>query len=94
MKPNMESLLFVIGFVFILILINHNANADVFSGQTNIFTDTDLIIVDSESPPLITYDESGDIKIDVVPSANQPTFIYGANELTIIQQTPLGIISY
>ena len=57
-----------------------------------------LTIIQSENPPAVTYKVNPDTnqretEISVTPQQGEKVFIYG-DELTIIENTSLGIISY
>jgi hypothetical protein len=98
MKPNNESLLFITGIVFILILINHNLNACPLSHATSnkdfVLDDNNLVIIDNAKSIDLTYDSLGQADIKIEPADRGKTFVYGEDQLTIIESTPLGVVSY
>jgi len=67
--------------------------------QTSVWGDDgSLTIIQSENPPTVTYKVNPDTnqretEISVTPQQGEKVFIYG-DELTIIENTSLGIISY
>ena len=67
--------------------------------QTSVWgADGSLTIIQSENPPTVTYKVNPDTnqretEISVTPESGERAFIYG-DELTIIQDTDMGIIQY
>ena len=92
----LSNVLAVVGVVVILLglVVNYS-----WAEQTNVWGDDgSLTIIQSENPPSVTYKVNPDTnhretEISVTPQQGEKVFIYG-DELTIIQDTPLGIISY
>lgn len=83
----MYKYLFILGFIYIALLQNP------IKAEEFVWDDDGLIVIDSSEPVDITYSADGDVDIKVSPSS-EPTFIYGHDELTVIQETDFGIISY
>jgi len=76
----------------LLLFISTSAAAD----QTNVWGDDgSLTIIQSESKPdvQLIVGEDSNTEIAVTPKEGETVFVYG-DELTIIQDTPLGIIQY
>lgn len=55
--------------------------------------DGQFTIVDNAQEVRVIVDQNGSQGLEIVPSNTGKTFVYG-NELTVIETTPLGIISY
>lgn len=91
-----SNVLVVVGVVVILLglVVNYS-----WAEQTNVWGDDgSLTIIQSENPPAVTYKVNPDTnqretEISVTPQQGEKVFIYG-DELTIIENTSLGIISY
>ena len=52
-----------------------------------------LTIVDNAQEVRVIVDQNGSQGLEITPSTEGKTFVYG-DKLTIIETTPLGIISY
>jgi len=52
-----------------------------------------LTIVDNAQEVRVIVDQNGSQGLEITPSTEGQTFVYG-DELTVIETTPLGIISY
>ena len=52
-----------------------------------------LTIVDNAQEVRVIVDQNGSQGLEITPSNTGQTFVYG-DELTVIESTPLGIISY
>lgn len=52
-----------------------------------------LTIVDNAQEVRVIVDQNGSQELEITPSTEGQTFVYG-DELTVIESTPLGIISY
>ena len=68
----------------------------VIAETTSVWGDDgSLTIIESTNKPEVKYTIGDDSKteISVVPQDGEKVFIYG-DELTIIEDTPLGIIKY
>jgi hypothetical protein len=62
--------------------------------QVNYYGDDgELVIIRNAKDVNVVVDQYGEKSLQVTPSDNGQTFIYG-DELTIIEKTPYGIISY
>jgi len=63
--------------------------------SVNYFSPDDgqLTIVDNAQEVRVIVDQNGSQGLEITPSNTGKTFVYG-NELTVIESTPLGIISY
>ena len=92
----LSNVLVVVGVVVILLglVVNYS-----WAEQTYVWGDDgSLTIVTSDTPPTITYKTNPDTnqretEISVTPQPGEKVFILG-DELTIIENTSLGIISY
>ena len=91
-----SNVLAVVGVVLVLLglVVNYS-----WAEQTNVWGDDgSLTIIQSENPPSVTYKVNPDTnqretEISVTPQPGEKVFILG-DELTIIENTSLGIISY
>jgi len=63
--------------------------------SVNYFSPDDgqLTIVDNAQEVRVIVDQNGSQGLEITPSTEGQTFVYG-DELTVIESTPLGIISY
>lgn len=52
-----------------------------------------LTIIDNAQEVRVVVDQNGSQGLEITPSSEGKTFVYG-NELTIIETTPYGIITY
>jgi len=71
-------------------------STSVMADQTNVWGDDgSLTIIQSETKPEVKYTIGDDsqTEISVSPQDGETIFIYG-DELTIIQDTDMGIIQY
>ena len=71
-------------------------STSVMADQTNVWGDDgSLTIIQSETKPEVKYTIGDDTQteISVSPQDGETIFIYG-DELTIIQDTDMGIIQY
>lgn len=71
-------------------------STSVMADQTNVWGDDgSLTIIQSETKPEVKYTIGDDsqTEISVTPQDGETIFIYG-DELTIIQDTDMGIIQY
>jgi hypothetical protein len=92
----LSNVLVIVGVVIILLglVVNYS-----WAEQTYVWGDDgSLTIVTSDTPPNITYKTNPDTnqretEISVTPQEGEKVFILG-DELTIIENTSLGIISY
>ncbi len=57
-------------------------------------SDGSLTIIESSEPTYILIDSSGDVQVEAQVSSDEPTFVYGSDELTVCQPTEQGSICY
>ena len=57
-------------------------------------SDGSLTIIESSEPTYLFIDSSGDVQVETQVSSDEPTFVYGNDELTVCQPTGQGSICY
>ena len=57
-------------------------------------SDGSLTIIESSEPSYLFIDSSGDVQVETQVSSDEPTFVYGSDELTVCQPTGQGSICY
>lgn len=57
-------------------------------------SDGSLIIIESSEPTYLVIDSSGDVEVGTQLSSDEPTFVYGSDELTVCQPTGQGSVCY
>ena len=57
-------------------------------------SDGSLTIIESSEPTYLFIDSSGDVQVETQVSSDDPTFVYGNDELTVCQPTGQGSICY
>jgi hypothetical protein len=79
-------------YVFINILFAHNA----YAGDKEFIWDDSgsLIIIENAESSEISFDQNGAMDIKVEPRESGKTFVYGTDQLTIIESTDFGIFAY
>ena len=79
-------------WVFINVLFTHNAHAN---DTQFVWDDTgSLIVIENGESAEITLDGDGNWDIKVTPSDSGKTFVYGTDQLTVIESTDFGVFSY
>ena len=79
-------------WVFINVLFTHNAHAN---DTEFVWDDTgSLIVIENAESSEISFDQNGAMDIKVEPRESGKTFVYGTDQLTIIESTDFGIFSY
>ena len=77
------------GFITGMMLLNLKANAESVWAD-----DGSLVIIDGSDNVSVYVDESGSVNYKASVSADEPTFIYGTEELTVCMPTASGSICY
>ena len=75
----------LVGLFYVPIALAESVNYYDPSGQ--------LTIVDNAQEVRVIVDQNGSQGLEITPSTEGKTFVYG-DKLTIIETTPLGIISF
>ena len=57
-------------------------------------SDGSLTIIESSEPTYLVIDSSGEVEVGTQLSSDEPTFVYGSDELTVCQPTGQGSICY
>ena len=57
-------------------------------------SDGSLTIIESSEPTYLVIDSSGEVEVGTRLSSDEPTFVYGSDELTVCQPTGQGSICY
>lgn len=88
MRSDEKLTLFIM--TILLVFVSRDAIADEF-----VYDETgSLIIIKQEKSVDYTYNSDGSLDINVVPNESKRTYIYGADELKIIQPTEFGTFIY
>ncbi|MBL6729244.1 MAG: hypothetical protein ISP79_06560 [Methylophilaceae bacterium] len=74
----------------VLVFVSRDSIADEFVYDEN----GSLIIIQNENSVNYSYQSDGSLEINVVPNESQRTYIYGTDELKIIQPTEFGTFTY
>ena len=57
-------------------------------------SDSALIVIENAEQVEYAHESDGSIDIKIEPSTTERTYIYGADELTVVQPTSLGTFTY
>lgn len=73
-----------------LVFVSRDSIADEF-----VYDETgSLIIIQNENSVNYSYQSDGSLEINIEPNESQRTYIYGTDELKIIQPTEFGTFTY
>jgi len=75
----------LVGLLYAPIALAESVNYYDLKGQ--------LTIVDNAQEVIVIIDQNGSQSLEIAPNNDGQTFVHG-DKLTIIETTPLGIISY
>ena len=79
-------------WVFINVLFTHDAQA---GDKEFVWDDSGaLVIIENAQSSEITFDQNGAMDIKVEPRESGKTFVYGTDQLTIIESTDFGTFAY
>ena len=81
--------------IIIAVLVLGSCAQLAWSDQVNYYSPDDgqLTIIDNAEDVRVVIDQNGTQNLEIMPSNDGQTFVYG-DELTVIDTTSFGVISY